>query len=223
MAYAPHALVALTGGWTFGDMTAETWSFGIRVSTGDAAGGYLQDPQSYADTVGASLSTWFGGGASTMANQARLTSVKVNNITPDGHYADTVTHGASMNVAGGQAISQLPALLTLAWTFETGKTGGRARRGRCYPPTGTNTLTAGVTVPAATVTQAITACKSFLNCLLINEPGTGTSHYLVRPMVFSRLDGSHNTITKVSVDSVIDVQRRRKKRVQGTRTTSVWP
>jgi hypothetical protein len=173
--------------------------------------------------VGPAIATWFGGGSNQMASQARLTSVKVNNINPAGRYNDTVTHGYTTLTAGGTAGNQLPALLTLCWTFETGKTGGRARRGRVYPPSGMGALGSGVTVAGTETAKALTAAKSLLTILLINEPGGSTSHYLVRPMVFSRVDGSFNIINRVSCDNVIDVQRRRKKRVGGVRTGSNWP
>jgi hypothetical protein len=216
MAYPPHALVAFSGTWTYPDLANEVWQFGIRVSTHDAAGGYLAGPQAYCDQITPLVTTWFHGGT-CFDSQAKLTMVKVNNIQPDGHYHDPVTHQTAVtagNTGGAAMIS--PAFCTIACTLETGRTTGRARRGRIYPPVAIEQQAGrGVTVEPVFQTVLRDKIKALLTILLINEP---TGGLLLQPSIVSRVDASHNDINGVSVNSVIDVQRRRKNRAIATRT-----
>lgn len=222
MAYQKHALVAICGKWSASDLADEQWQIGVRVSTHEAAGWWLEGPQAYADVVGPLIATWFGTPANLMRNDAYLTTVKVNNITPTGHYADPVTHQHAFSGTGntGGSAPTTPAFCCIAATLETGNTTGRARRGRIYLPSAAG-RSAGVSISNADAASVVTATKALLTILLRNEPTGGA---LVQPEIVSKIDGSLNDINGVSCNTIWDVQRRRKNRATGTRTAvSAWP
>lgn len=214
MAYKNHALVALVGGFNTPDMANEVWQCGIRVYTGDPSNDWLAGPQAYCDVIAPLIGTWFHGGA-VFDSKAVLKTVKVNNINPAGHYAETVTHQTAVNVAGGAAGIN-PLFVSLATTLETGNTVGRARRGRIYlPTTATTGPGLGVQVTPADRDAVRDKVKALLAILLRNEP---TGGLLVRPCIASKVDGTIHDINGVSVNSVLDVQRRRKNRAAATRS-----
>lgn len=222
MAYPKHALVAICGKWSASDLAQEQWQIGIRVSTHDAAGDYLAGPQAYADVIGPLIATWFGTPANLMRNDAYLTTVKVNNINPAGHYVDPVTHQHAFSGTGntGGSPPTTPAFCCIASTLETGNTTGRARRGRVYLPSAA-ARSAGVSISAGDAATVVTATKALLSILLRNETVGGL---LVQPIIASKIDGTFNDIHGVSCNTIWDVQRRRKNRATGTRTAvSAWP
>lgn len=214
MAYQKHALVQLVGGFNTTDLADEVWTCGVRVSTHEAAGWWLAGPQAYCDVVAPLIGTWFHTGA-IFDSRATLKLVKVNNITSTGHYADPTTHQTVVTTNGGAA-GILPLFCSLATTFETGNTTGRARRGRVYFPTAAALGSAtGVTTDTTTRDATRDKVKALLTILLRNEPTGGA---LVQPCIASKIDASLNDINGVSVNSVFDVQRRRKNRALGTRS-----
>jgi hypothetical protein len=216
VAFAPHALVAISGAWTCTDMANEVWQFGIRVYTGNPSGNILANPQTYCDAITPNIRTWFTNVSNRLDQRATLKMVKVNNIGPDGKYLDQVTHQTAVNGPTGGGTGQGPVFNTVAVTLETGTTTGRARRGRVYPPFANSVITGqGVSLDSTVRDSYGTAIKSLLTILLINEP---TGGLLVRPCIASRIDAEIKDINGVSVDSVIDVQRRRKNRAGHVRS-----
>jgi hypothetical protein len=77
----------------------------------------------------------------------------------------------------------------------------------------------GATVSSPTVPDQITAAKALLG--LINA-AYGTT-MTPKPLVCSKVDGSINPITGVSIDNRIDTQRRRIRQIKGARTAAAWP
>lgn len=222
MAYAPHALVAICGDWGIqSDAAREVWQFGIRISTGTPAGGYLNDPQAYANGVGPNIDTWFRAVGNGMSTLARLLTVKVNNIKPDGSYKDNTTHQYVLPVAHTGGTSGIyPGFTSLAWTFYTDLGRAPGGRGRCYPPNGTYALNGGAfSCNSATATTNVTAAKALLSILLARLDGTTA----IMPVVASRQTGALGAIQQVSSDTIFDVQRRRKNRASGVRVTQNWP
>jgi hypothetical protein len=223
VAFTPHSLITLTGKWNQSDMVGEMWQFGFRCTTGQPAGYYMSNKQAYADALATPFQTAWASASNMFWNQALLTSIKVANISAAGTYADQPPglHTFTGIAGGSSPTSPLTVFCTLAVTLETDGTTRHAKRGRVFPPFAlTGQTTAGVTCTSGQQLTAINSVKALLNAIIATPDAAG---HTVTPMVFSRVDGSTNFINGVSCNSVIDVQRRRKNRIAGTRTKSVWP
>lgn len=224
MAYPGHAYVSLDGDWTTSDASDEVWQFGIRVrgNTGAPDNGFLQGPQAYCDAIATGIGTWFSNSGHQMANTARLRMLKVNNIGPDGKYRDPTTHqhDYGSGIVGANGING-SGILSTAYSFQGSDISrGPGARGRCYPPNVSILAGASFTTSTAQANVHLAAALALLEILTIDEPTGGA---LVRPFIVSKGTpasggvGRSQTISRVSVDTVIDVQRRRKNRVTGTR------
>lgn len=218
-AYSPHALISFGGGWSYTDMPNEKWACTLRGYVA-GGGGYLTNPQTYANTVGAALATWWATTGAMIHPRCGLDWVKANNILPNGHYKDPITsiYLVSPRKLGGGTATPGPAFLSIAGTFETGLSIGKARRGRMYLPNlYTLATNNGVSISSADVTVYANAYKALLAIFRVNDPGTSN---LFRPAIVSR-SGAFNDITGVSVNSVLDVQRRRKGQATALRSAVV--
>lgn len=220
MTWPKHTLIQFGGKLTSAYGANEIWSCGLRVYTGSPAGFYVHDPAEYATRIGPALATWFADGG-RMARTATLDVVKVNNIGPDGHYVDPVTH--QFNVPGsvaGAAAAAAPSFCSVAVTWETGLSRGHAHRGRMFLP---NYIfpPSGAFVDASSAAGVIATGMALLSAVNATEDSAGT---LVRPIVVSSIGaGTTNEITAVSADNVYDYQSRRKNRLVSTRSSHVWP
>jgi hypothetical protein len=222
MAYGPHALLSFNGSWTSADAADEVWAFGIRLTTGTPAGGFLADPQTYVDAIADDVASWFSGAESRILALAQLDVLKCNNIDAAGHYADPTTHQHVYASPGphGNTANLGSAIQSTAYSFTTGATSGRARRGRIYPPNAPLNMAGAFVQAQADVAAHVAAAVALLTLITINEP---TGGLLVQPCIASKIDGTVRSINGVSVDSIVDVQRRRKNRAAGTRTAGDWP
>lgn len=220
MAYTPHMYVAFCGVWTGTDSGTEVWQFGVRIDTGTPAGHIHPNPQAYADALGVKMQTWWPLASSMMSNQAKLTTIKANNINADGTYKDTDSHQYAMSPqpVGGNAMT-MPGFVSLAWSWTTDrgrKTGGH---GRIYPPNAISPITGSFTIATIDRNLHLTAAKSLLTQMAsVQIGGVGVS-----PVVCSRKDGAIGTIQGVRVDGLYDVQRRRKNRATKVVSSSNWP
>lgn len=215
MAYEPHTLVTFGGTLQEVGAADEIWQCGVR---GFAQGGgpvISGNLQTLADNVwngnGGS-----GGGLSALISQANgkipttvaLRWVKVANIGADGGYTEEpkVHQG---NVIGASA-AVLPSFCTVAISWGTGLTLGKAVRGRIYPPNFAAALAAGATISTATQ-NGLAAWGKDLYTVLFNAI---TSAPFIPHVVSS--SGAFHPITRVRVGNVIDTQRRRKEAVPET-------
>lgn len=214
-----HTLVAFCGSWSASTAAVEVWQFGIRVYTGAPAGYWVSDPQAYADDIADDIATWFASPGAQMQSAAILETVKVNNINPNGKYADPVTHEHvySPAVAGGVA-GQWPGKTSVAYSFQTALGRGHAGKGRVYPPN-TGSMATPFEVTTINRDTHMNSCKTLLG--ILNRADSDGN--LVSPVVASKIDAAISDITSVSVDSILDVQRRRGNRIVGTRAKSNWP
>src|SRR5690242_9263100 len=183
--FPKHALVAFQGDWATADATGEVWQFGVRVSTGDPHGDWLSDPQAYCAAIATPIATWFGAASTGMVSSARLRTLKVNNINPDGSYADPNTHlhdyGAGVF---GAAAPVGDMAMSLAITWESNEVSrGPGARGRIYPPNAGYGMNGAFTVTNASATAAANAGKALLNLLLAQNDAAG---FLVTPVISSR-------------------------------------
>lgn len=223
MAFQKHALVALVGTWNRSDMASEVWTTGVRVHTGAAAGYWLEDPQAYANTIGPTIRTWYSAVTdNNIRSDAVLNQVKVNNIDAAGHYADGITHSYVVTPVAGGNTPSMGAQSTMCITHTTAYSSGRAKRGRSYFPWACSLdITGSASIGLTQRDKILARWKAFLTLLLINEPGG--SHFLVRPCIVSRIDATIHDVTGVSMDPVIDTQRRRVNRAAGGRASLVFP
>ena len=219
MSYTPHILVAFGGSWTA--QPNEVWECTIRgmlvTGTGSEAD-FAGD--AYLASIATPLSTWFAASTSHMRGDAVLQWVKANAIGADGKYlnpTETFVHDYSPAVAGSATVTQLPGFCSLAYTWETGNVRGTAKRGRMYPPNAFNVVGA-MSVSTTDATTSVTAAIALLH--VIDNAASGISTQELIPSVMSRIDGAHHPIIGASSDTLWDVQRRRKNRATGTRSSN---
>lgn len=215
--FPPHALFEFGGTLeTAASTPNEIWSCGIRVVSFNNQGALTESTvEGFLDAlVGGqhgiiqTIGAWYSSPASQMAVTSVLKWVKLNNISPNGKYTNPgTTHRRDVNVAGNFS-AQLPSFLSLAMTWETAKTRGRAHRGRIYPPNYTYSCT-GAKISTANRDANATAGQNLIK--LVNNAhcdDAGTDR--LEAVIASRIDGSFNPITGVTSDDIFDVQRRRK-------------
>lgn len=221
MAYTPHVLVAIIGGWSSDD--EEVWENTVRLR-GDGGGGVALDPEAYLTAIKAPLATWFSAVGTNMSPRAQLKTVKVNHVGADGRYVDPgTTHLRDyLPVVGGGApytgSNLLPGKTCLAYTWETDLARGPGHRGRIYPP---NTFDTNVSpFRVSNANAAINAANGAgLLAVLKNTGGADGARGI--PVIASRLAGQITDITAVTSDNIYDVQRRRGNRIPSVRSARV--
>lgn len=220
VAFQKHARVNFGGSLRALSGRNEIWSCTVNVSTHAAAGWWLASPQTYMEAIADDIKTWFTAVGNHMSASASLDYLKVNNINPDGTYAEAITHSHTYPVDTMGGVGQIgPAFLSIVTTFETDLARGYAHRGRVYLPNNTFNAT-GSQISDADATTVRNTGAQLLTKLLINEPTGGA---LVQPCVVSKHAAELNDISGVSVDTVYDFQSRRKNRTQGNRVRAAWP
>jgi len=214
MAYTPHFLFTFAGRWT--NEPGEIWECTTRLRS-NAGGGVTLDPEAYLEAIKTPFAEWFVAPTSGMHGQAELQTLKCNAIGADGLYVSkSVTHltDYAPGFTGGKA-GIAPGFCSLAFTWETGILRGPGHRGRIYPPNPTGTMASAMRVNAATAEAAALSGRAYL---LVLRNAAGADGVKGFPVVASKVDGSIHEITGVTVDDILDVQRRRKNAVSGTRS-----
>lgn len=217
MAYTPHMLVAFGGDWN--GILEEVWQCTIR-TTSDGGSGSVVAEDAYLSSIQGPLATWFAATGNHMNTLARLKWIKANHVGADGRYLDTGTthqYTYATPVSGPTAQYAL-AVTCVVYTFRTAEARGPGHIGRMYPPNypaqvSTDPFRIALSPGANGHADAALALLGIIH----NAAGPASTHPV--PSVCSRIDGSINKITGVDVDTVVDVQRRRKNRIPGTRTT----
>lgn len=218
MAYQPHTLV--TFGGTVGEISGddEIWQVGIR---GFQTGGGPVAPTELAalaksilrgDTgSGGGLEGLWGAGGNAIPTDAKLVWCKAANIGADGSY--TAEPGiAEMPPVPGLTSAQAPAFCSVVVTWTTGKSFGKALRGRIYLPNYAAGRSFGSSVAAAEVTKVGNFARDLLHAVDHSDDGSHGGVYDFNPYVVSE-SGVSNPITGIRVGNVYDVQRRRKNAV----------
>lgn len=217
--YKPHTLVEFGGTLQQYSGSDEIWTCGIRCGDVNESYGPAANPGQYLDPMAAALATWYAKPASGMSGASHLTFLKINNIGANGKYTTNPTNVHEYSGSGivGGGSSSWPTIISVAYTWETGFKRGRAARGRIYPPNPTyGGLGSVLTLPQATLARD--AAIDLIQSVFAAMRSQPFEDYLV-PGVYSSIDASYRPVTGVSVDCVVDVQRRRKNRVQAPRTT----
>lgn len=207
MAYPPHALCQFGGKLDLhaaGDR-GEIWSCGVRLKS--AAGGFLDDPETFIDVQVPRIKAWFVANTSTMRTDASLEYVKINNIGADGHYTGgTTTERHFTPVFGAGHSATYPSYLTVAWSWTTGISRGLAHAGRVFPPNGF-VYSGGSAITSGDRNEHAAAARA----LILACNGTLPETEGAVPVVVSGLrGGAIHDITGVRVGDVVDVQRKRR-------------
>lgn len=219
MSYRPHTLVAFGGTLPETDDTTqnEIWECTVR---GYSPGGSqlpLSDPNGYMEQMAPALSAWFSNASHNMANTARLTYVKVNNINANGEYSDPgATNRHDFTPVAGGGVHSMPSYLTLAFSWTTAFLRGPAHAGRIFPPNFVGNF-AGAAVSQTTVDAAVAAATSLLDCLRQHDGDLGFI-----PIVASKIGAATHEIQGVRVGNIIDRQSRRRNAVAETYTAASW-
>lgn len=207
MAY-PASFLRLAVIGTLYEVESFTWtlSLGRNFST-DPAPDVV--PQGVIDAV-----TTFHTAAevSTGAN-ARLTTIKLNEIGTDGRYVsdgDTVQHDFETPVPG-VGTSNLPAQIANAVTLRTAAQRGRASSGRFYYPATGRVVGSDGRLSAATAGAIAADATALLNSLNAALPGFQVG-------VFSSIGtGIWRPVTHVEVGRVLDTMRSRRRSIEEER------
>jgi hypothetical protein len=227
MGYPRHLLFVFGGTQTNAAEAGEIWQCGIRGGPAAGSAHDYGDEDAMLAAIQGPFKTWYGAVASSMRSDYRLEYLKLNEIAPDGSYADaTTTHRFDYGTfqAGGVTPS-VPSILTLAWSWKTARLRGIASKGRIFPPVAFTTTQGSPRVSSAVTATNVTAAKALLSVL--SKPNGVDFEFA--PCVVSA--GSHGgtgtgaieNITGVRVGDVVDVQRRRKNALVDVYATSVWP
>lgn len=219
MAFTPHVLVSFGGSPTA--FPREVWECsvrGIMVTGGPDPTDF--DADAYLAAVGPLLIDWYVDSDNNMRTDMYLEWIKANAIGADGKYINPVSHTLDLSPQVGTfSPGNQPGFCSFAYTWETGIARGRAHRGRMYPPNG-YTMLNSYEISSANALAASQSASLLLSHLDNQASGESTQELVFG--IYSRIDGTHHDIIGASADNIVDVQRRRKNRVDGTRSP-VYP
>lgn len=222
MAYPRHWLFVMGGQLNeAGSNTwSEIWQCTMRGVPGvNAAYG---SEQACLENIAPAIVAWFGAAENRLSATSRLTYLKLNEIAPDGSYAQPVSHTYNTTVTPGYTNSQVPGILTSVVSWTTGAVRGYAHRGRMYPTFALNQRP-GMTLTSDEQTVFAGAGQRLLDALSASAISTPPVNLRgVAPRVVSS-HGVIREVTGVSVGSVIDVQRRRKNQLRESYVDVGWP
>lgn len=219
VAFTPHTYVTFGGRLNERGTADEVWQCGIRglnpVDGAPIAEGQLA---AYIDAIKTDVKAWFGNADAFHSPQSYLDWIKVANIAASGHYSGAPEIRDTLNQAGGGDAAVMPSFCSLAISWGTGATFGKAQRGRIYPPNFSAHVYANTSHTDSVTTGKIqTRAHDLLDALAIDG-----AEYAFRPRVMSST-GPHRLITTISVGDVVDVQRRRKNAAREAYTVGPWP
>ena len=158
------------------------------------------------------VGTWFplsqGSPGMGFSEHAKLTSIKLNRVGPDGRYVDSIAreHVYSSPIAGPLSITPAPQL-SLAVTLRTAIERGRGSKGRVYPPGGnwSNGVNADGRASTTQATGQANGMKALINPLntlysLIGRVGVASNAGA----------GRFEHVTHLDVGRVMDTIRSRR-------------
>lgn len=201
------------GGAIFG---AQRWSVGHTVQLAGPGFPSGAEMSTFAESCFAAFKAqvWNGSASGKLQGEnlqtVTLDSARTYSYADAGGTAVTVGASTGAAVAGSQTQNASAPQIALVATLENGLA-GRRNRGRMYLP-----VTCGITGGVPTLTQAAalahaTSVANYLSAVrILTIAGTSVS------VVVSSLTAT-SPITAVSVDTVLDTQRRRRDKITGSR------
>lgn len=183
----------------------EIFSFGFASTS-------TEELSTLANAVGAAMVTiWGAGGDYTFPASAVLRACVAEDILSGGKVNNS--YRADLGSTPGVITpTAFPTILSYAATLETGVLGNKGRkvRGRFYPPTTSGTQIVGATCLLVAAEQMRDGIVAICNSL--NDAGAAMA-------VASRESGGIVVpVTGITVDTVVDTQRRRKNHVTSQRS-----
>lgn len=188
-----------------GTLSAEEgFSYGLSlINTSQQIGVRVTSvPQAVIDAV-----STFHQASALIANEARITTIKLNQIGTDGRYVseeDTVLYDFETPLPGASVV-KYPPQVALAISLKTAKQRGRARAGRFYIPYPAAPLSSNGYMAANEAQNVADIATVFLNSL-------NAAMTLSRVGVVSNLGTGHEEpVTHVEVGRIFDTIRSRRR------------
>jgi hypothetical protein len=197
----------------------EIWQCGVRYCPNNAGLGVEDTFHTWSlDDAATAVATWFQQVTMYFASDTRLDWVKAARIGVAGHYMEEprIKVFTPYIQGGGGSAQLLPLQVSVAVTLDTGKTIGRAKRGRIYLPP-MSLVARTLTSAALGQTNQQNMCDGTKNMLAAVQGEISQFEQEYKLAVMSNIGtGSHNFVTKVEVGSIVDTQRRRRNQIKET-------
>jgi hypothetical protein len=226
---APH--IRASWGGVLGNPGVEVWTNSVNLmglTGGATAGATGAGLASQLPALQAIVTGWFqakdtdGRGISAISATARLSWVKFNRIGADGKYLDNPNTLEFAPVTGGGQYSATAPLPGIIWqqssviSLLTGQPRGRGSHGRIYPPAcGLPVGDDGYMAADLTLKMQANAVRLIGDLNKINnQAGSGALFNVCVVSAESKGRPAKNTpVTRLHVDRIPDVQRRRVNRL----------
>lgn len=198
----------------------EVWScnFGFIASDGSAMDVY-EDMAAWAQSAFAVLTSLatIPDLRSALTTAASMTAVSIQAYSNSGELIQSAT-SAGVPVPGNSLAVRTPRDC-IVLSLETGRP-GRSFRGRVFwPSLGTAVSSSTLRLPSATVLAFATQGSLLLRALALSAPAP----YTMIPVIVSQTRGVNTPVTQVSVDDILDTQRRRTDAWVGVRQFKPYP
>ncbi len=198
--------------------TNQTWSIGLDFDPSATATNATL--ATWLGTIGpGSITTWWnatGGPKALNAADTRLTKLTAYFYDIGSDLADAMAIYNFGTPLVGTGTAYHPTQVCVCVTKVTDGV-GRRYRGRCYVPATAQTLASNHQMSSGTATDIATAFAALVTDLN-NDTVSGGS---VTAIVVSQLLVGGSAITKIAVDSELDIQRRRADKLVGTSKATV--
>ncbi len=185
----------------------EQWSCGLRMSPVGTGPWPLTDAASLITGATTAIKAFHARVGSQISNYCQLSSVKLNPIDVDGHYALGSTNEQVFTAVGGVGTAnRYPNQIALVASLRTGVSRGPAHGGRFYLPMPSMAL--GTDGLISTTDR--NSVKTSLATLLTDLNALSTAYKVA---VHSRKLGApaQRLVTLIDVGRVFDTQRRRRR------------
>jgi hypothetical protein len=207
----------------------EQWSCGIRIAEQGVhvPGATYVPPESDVDdwlngAVKDAVAAYHTRAITAINPLAKLSFCKLNAIGTDGHYVWPLTHEHVFAdlAGGGDAFNTTINQASVAVSLTTGFSRGPAHRGRFYLPMPAVQIGTDGLMVAAFANNIMASSKTFLEAIA-DTPGIDAPNSMT-PMVMSRKLGApaHRKITGCQVGRVVDTQRKRRRSLPETYSTT---
>lgn len=214
-----HVLASFRGGLGDPLSPTETWSFGLRFGR-DATGGAIATTptQGMANAFHAAASALILNSGLSISSHVLFQEVRVYEIGPDGRSVSVPVISAGADAQGPDTTGQWPWQCSMVVTLRADGL-GKGRRGRIFlPPQGHQIGIDGL-LTTGQVSTGLAAIETFLEACA-NATDLITDDHLVI-IGGTGVAGTIRRVTNFGVGRVIDTQRRRRRSLDESYTTSL--